>query len=139
MQEADLLALHPEHKIVALHVIIGAVARRRRGKTLNEFLDMLRWMLDRGADPLQEAPPDCPYVLSLVKHVNLPDDDDTTYYDDSEPPAMVEVAVELPFKNRSPIAATAALMTKMREAPRQGVGTSDWEAELSELQKLMIC
>ena len=122
MHEADLTALHPEHKITPLHMMIGAGVRSTGSgwncaKKDASFLETVQWMLDRGADPRDEAPHESPFVLSLVKHVEVRNYDDTEvhYYDDSEGPEMEEIAVQLAFKDRSAMAATAALMTKMRD------------------------
>ena len=85
MHEADLTALHPEHKITPLHMLIGAVVRHsspRDRKKLNSIMDTVKWMLDRGADPREEAPHDSPFILSLVKSVEVPAafDDDTQFH-----------------------------------------------------------
>ena len=124
MHEADLTALHPEHKITPLHMLIGAAVRYASPSTRkkrNSIMETVKWMLDRGADPREEAPHDSSFILSLVKTAEVPlavDDDTRNYghgFDDSEGPEMEEIAVQLAFKDRSAVAATAALMTKMRD------------------------
>ena len=121
MHEADYTALHPDHKITPLHMMIGTLVRNAGGWNRAEkeasIMETVQWMLDRGADPRDEAPHESPFVLSLVKHVEVRNYDDTEvhYYDDSEGPEMEEIAVQLAFKDRSAMAATAALMTKMRD------------------------
>ena len=146
MHEADLTALHPEHKITPLHMMIGTLVRNA-GSGWNceareaSIMETVQWMLDRGADPREEAPPWSPFVLSLVKHVEVCNYDDTEVafgYDDSEGPEMEEVAVQLAFGDRSAVAATAALMTQMRDERFQiGSTLGQWKKELLVLGELM--
>jgi hypothetical protein len=151
MHEADLTTLHPEHKITPLHMMIGTLVRNA-GSGWNckareaSIMETVQWMLDRGADPREEAPRGSPFVLSLVKHVVVRNydvgyayDEDGFAYDDSEGPEMEEVAVQFAFGDRSAVAATAALMTQMRDERFQ-IGSTlglQWQKELLVLGELM--
>ena len=146
MHEADYTALHPDHKITPLHMMIGTLVRNAGSvwKTPDpSIMETVQWMLDRGADPRDEAPHESPFILSLVKHVEVRNYDDTEvhYYDDSEGPEMEEIAVQLAFKDRSAMAATAALMTKMRDErfhfDSESSTLGQWRDELTALEKLM--